>query len=111
MLITRLFALMILNSSCNRNLFEEWVERFLIKELKHGQYVVMDKAALYKSKRTEEFINSIGSKVTFLPPYSPDLNSIEKFWDNMKRWIKERVTEFVLLYKIIVSCFNESNAI
>ncbi|WP_407636439.1 transposase [Holospora undulata] len=22
----------------------------------------------------------------FLPPYSCDLNPIEKFWDNMKRW-------------------------
>ncbi|WP_373279903.1 transposase [Holospora elegans] len=22
----------------------------------------------------------------FLPPCSPDLNPIEKFWDNMKRW-------------------------
>ncbi|WP_075260323.1 transposase [Holospora undulata] len=22
----------------------------------------------------------------FLPPYSCDLNPVEKFWDNMKRW-------------------------
>ncbi|WP_244127151.1 transposase [Candidatus Sarmatiella mevalonica] len=27
-----------------------------------------------------------------MPPHSPDLNSIEKFWANMKRWIKNQIT-------------------
>ncbi|WP_080503994.1 transposase [Orientia tsutsugamushi] len=26
----------------------------------------------------------VGYKVIFLPPYSPDLNLIEKFWADMK---------------------------
>ena len=30
------------NGSCNAKLFETWVEKFLIKELKPGQFVVMD---------------------------------------------------------------------
>ncbi|MBP3760742.1 MAG: transposase, partial [Ruminococcus sp.] len=24
----------------------------------------------------------------FLPPYSPELNPIEKLWANLKRWLK-----------------------
>ncbi|WP_162147059.1 transposase [Holospora obtusa] len=27
----------------------------------------------------------------FLPPYSPNLNPIEKFWKNMKRWTRQQI--------------------
>ena len=64
--------------------FNSWVENFLVKELKTGQFVVMDKASFHKSQKTNELIEAAGCKVIFLPSYSPDLNPIEKFWANMK---------------------------
>jgi len=51
----------------------------------------MDNAAFHKSKKTKELIESAGCKLIFLPPYSPELNPIEKFWANMKRWIRNRL--------------------
>ena len=72
-------------------LFNDWLEQFLLKELKPGQFVVMDNAAFHKSKKTKELIESVGCKIIFLPPYSPDLNPIEKFGANMKRWIKNKI--------------------
>jgi transposase len=84
-------APMVFNGSCNTKLFEAWVENFLIKELKSGQFVVMDNAAFHKSQKTKELIESVGCKVIFLPPYSPDLNPIEKFWANMKWWIEHNI--------------------
>ncbi len=104
-------APMVFNGSCNTQLFETWVEQFLIKELKSGQVVIMDNASFHKSQKTKELIESVGCKVIFLPPYSPDLNPIEKFWANMKRWIKDRVTEFGQLYEAIAGFFNAPNAI
>ena len=83
---------MVFNGSCNTQLFEAWVEKFLIKELKPGQFVVMDNASFHKSAKTKELIESVGCRVIFLPPYSPDLNPIEKFWANMKRWIKNKLS-------------------
>ncbi|SPM45563.1 IS630 family transposase [Orientia tsutsugamushi] len=77
-------APMIFNGACNTRLFEAWVQQVLINELKPAQFVVMDNAAFHKSKKTKELIESVGCKVIFLPPYSPDLNPIEKFWANMK---------------------------
>ena len=67
-------APMVFNGSCNTLLFEHWVEKFLIKELIPGQVVIMDNASFHKSQRTKELIESVGCKLIFLPPYSPDLN-------------------------------------
>jgi len=97
---------MVFNGSCNRELFNGWVEHFLIKELKPGQFVVMDNASFHKSQKTKDLIESVGCKLIFLPPYSPDLNPIEKFWANMKRWIKQQIENFGHLFDSIVFFFK-----
>lgn len=99
-------APMVFNGSCNTKLFESWVEQFLIKELQIGQVVIMDNASFHKSPKTIELIESVGCKVIFLPPYSPDLNPIEKFWANMKRWIKDNMSDFTELYDAIQHFFQ-----
>lgn len=83
----------VFNGTCNTVLFESWVEQFLIKELRLGQVVIMDNASFHKSQKIKDLIESVGCKVIFLPPYSPDLNPIEKFWANMKRWIRSKVSD------------------
>jgi transposase len=99
-------APIIFNGSCNTKLFETWVEQFLIKELKPGQVMIMDNASFHKSQKTKELIESVGCRLIFLPPYSPDLNPIEKFWANMKKWIKEKIAQFDALYDALVTFFN-----
>ncbi|GAJ46764.1 hypothetical protein HE1_01103 [Holospora elegans E1] len=78
-------APIVFNGSCDTVLLQVWVE-FLIKELKSGQGVIMDNASFHKSNRSQELIESVKCSIIFLLPYSPDLNPIEKFWANMKRW-------------------------
>lgn len=95
----------VFNGTCNTELFENWIEKFLISELKPGQFVVMDNASFHKSQKTKELIESVGCEVIFLPPYSPDLNPIEKFWANMKRWIKGKIVDFGELYNTICAFF------
>lgn len=96
----------VFNGSCNTELFENWVEQFLIKELKAGQVVIMDNASFHKSQKTKDLIESVGCKIIFLPPYSPDLNPIEKFWANMKRWIKDKIMEIGELYNTLTLFFQ-----
>jgi len=95
----------VFNGSCNTELFENWVEQFLIKELIPGQVVVMDNASFHKSLKTRELIESVGCNLIFLPPYSPDFNPIEKFWANMKRWIKQQIEHCETLYATICRFF------
>jgi transposase len=99
-------APMVFNGFCNTDLFNNWVEHFLIKELQIGQVVVMDNASFHKSQKTKELIESVGCRVIFLPAYSPDLNPIEKFWANMKRWIRQQIESCQDLYKAISTFFN-----
>ena len=69
----------VFNGSCNTQVFENWVEQFLIKELKNNYVVIMDNASFHKSQKTKDLIESVGCKIISLPAYSPDLNPIEKF--------------------------------
>ena len=103
-------APMAFNGSCNTEVFNNWVEKFLIKELKSGQFVVMDNASFHKSQKTKELVESVGCKIIFLPPYSPDYNPIEKFWANMKRWIRNQISQFDELYDAIVDFFKIPNS-
>ncbi len=98
-------APLVFNGSCNTELFENWVEQFLVQELKPGQVVIMDNASFHKSQKTRQLIESVGCRLIFLPPYSPDLNPIEQFWANMKRWIRRKISEFGELYKTICAFF------
>ena len=104
-------APMIFNGSCNTLLFEAWVEEFLIKELKPGQVVIMDNASFHKSEKTRALIESVKCSIIFLPPYSPDLNPIEKFRANMKRWIEYNIINFNALFDAISYFFKMPNSI
>ena len=79
------------------------------QSLKAGQFVMMDNAAFHTSQKTKALIESVGCNVIFLPPYSPDLNPIEKFWANMKRWIRATTHQFNILYDAIVAFFSLPN--
>ena len=99
---------MVFNGSCDTLLFEAWVEKFLIKELKPGQVVTMDNASFHKSKRTKELIESVTCSIIFPPPYSPDFNLIEKFWANMKRSIECNILNFNTLFDAISWFFKNA---
>ena len=99
-------APLVFHGSCNTEFFNKWVEVFLIPELKPGQIVIMDNASFHKSPIAKELIEKAGCKLIFLPPYSPDLNPIEKFWANMKKWIKKQIHKYLELNGAINAFFN-----
>ena len=72
----------------NTELFTTWVKEVLCKELKPGQYVIMDNASFHKSYIVKEFIEAAKCKLLYLPAYSPDMNPIEHVWANLKRLIR-----------------------
>ena len=85
----KFLAPMCFEGTCDTSLFNTWLEKICIPELKPGDVLILDNASFHKSKTTIEMIKKAKCEVLFLPPYSPDLNPIEKYWANMKRKIRE----------------------
>jgi len=73
----------------NTSVFLTWLNEYLLPRVKSNQVIVMDNAAFHKSEKIKELIKSKNCKLLFLPPYSPDLNPIEKYWAFIKRHLKK----------------------
>ena len=54
---------------------------------KNKVHLFCDNARYYKNRLVGEYLKSSKIKLHFLPPYSPNLNPIERLW----KWMKERV--------------------
>ncbi len=57
---------------------DKFVDWILLPNLRSGDILVMDNLSSHKSVATLLKIESKGVEVRFLPPYSPDLNPIER---------------------------------
>jgi len=58
-------------------------------------YVIADNARYYRAQIVSEFLKTSRIRFKFLPPYSPNLNLIERLWKFLKK-------------KVINSCYYES---
>ncbi len=56
--------------------------------LKPGDIVVMDNLGSHKSTAIRQSIKAAGSRLWFLPSYSPDLNPIEQAFSKIKHWMR-----------------------
>jgi len=50
--------------------------------------VVMDNLSAHKAPAVREWIEKAGAELLYLPPYSPDLNPIEKAWAKLKQLLR-----------------------
>ncbi len=90
----KLFALFTVEGACNRNVFETWLETSLLPSLKPGQIVIADNATFNRGGRIQELIEAPGCQLKYLPPYSPDLNKIERCWSWLKSRIRQQLIQF-----------------
>ncbi|OUO94700.1 hypothetical protein B5F39_02195 [Cloacibacillus sp. An23] len=49
---------------------------------------IMDNAAFHRKVHLERIAAAFGHMVIFLPPYSPELNPIEKHWSALKKRLR-----------------------
>ncbi len=68
----------------NGEIFEGYIEQFVVPELRPGDVVVMDNLSAHKRMSIGALIAGAGAELVHLPPYSPDLNPIEMIWSKVK---------------------------
>jgi transposase len=75
--------------------FQRYVEQFLLPTLKRGDFVIMDNPGSHKGEAVRAAIKSVGARLMFSPPYSPDLNLIEQVFSKLKHLFRRAKTRTV----------------
>jgi transposase len=93
---TGLTAPLVLDGPMDGACFLAYVQQFLCPALRPGDIVVMDNLSSHKQQGVVEAIRQVAAEVLYLPPYSPDLNPIEKLFAKLKTLLRqhaERTTQ------------------
>lgn len=92
----QLTAPMVIDGPMDGAMFLAWVEQFLCPTLQPGDTVILDNLSSHKVEGVQQAVAATGAKVLYLPPYSPDLNPIEKLFSKLKSLLRKaapRATE------------------
>ena len=75
----------------DKNLFKLWFKTMFLDEVEENKVIVMDNASFHCKNRLYELCKESNKnlRLIFLPPYSPELNPIEKYWATLKRKVKK----------------------
>ncbi|AKU74014.1 DDE superendonuclease family protein [Francisella tularensis subsp. tularensis] len=91
----------------NTEIFNQWFEEHLCPSLKPKTTIVMDNASFHKSPKLIEIANKFDVQILYLPPYSPDLNPIERVWANFKKIFRKVNNSFEKFCDAISYVFNK----
>ena len=83
-----MIATMTIDCPTDSDVFRVYVECILVPSLRKGDVVVMDNLSAHKAPGIAECIQAAGAELVFLPPYSPDLNPIERCWSKVKEFLR-----------------------
>lgn len=81
-----------IDAPTDHDVFLAFVEQELVGNLRPGDLAVMDNLSAHKHPDVIAAIRAAGADVLFLPPYSPELNPIEKAWAKVKELIRRAST-------------------
>jgi len=88
MSLNGMIAMMTIEEPTDTDIFLAYIEHLLYPVLKPGDVVVMDNLSAHKAPAVREWIEKAGAELLYLPPYSPDLNPIEKAWAKLKQLLR-----------------------
>lgn len=87
----KLSLLLVYDKIRDSKFFEEWFKSMFLNEVEEHKVIVMDNASFNRKNRLYGLCKNANKnlKLVFLPPYSPELNPIEKLWATFKEEIEK----------------------
>ncbi|MCG3156236.1 MAG: hypothetical protein DKINENOH_02859 [bacterium] len=73
-----------IEGSVDGQVFEDYVEHFLSRELTRDDIVMMDNIRFHYNQRILAKLRDLGARVEYLPAYSPDPNPLEECISKIK---------------------------
>ena len=103
----QLTAPLVADGPMDGELFLAYVRQFLCPTLRPGDIVILDNLSSHKVAGVKEAIATAGATLLYLPPYSPDLNPIEKLFAKLKALLRKAAKRSVeALWKEIGDLLN-----
>jgi len=92
----------------NSDLFCGWLESIYAPALPNPKksILLIDNASHHPKDRIYDIAEEYGFTVIFLPKYSPDYNKIEKYWANIKNWLRLHLHEFDIFWDGLIHAFG-----
>lgn len=87
--IQGILAPLIVDGAMNGDLFVAWLEQELFPHMKPGDILVLDNLRVHKVEEVEKTASKAHIELLYLPPYSPDLSSIEPMWSKVKAILRK----------------------
>jgi transposase len=84
-----LVAPMVADGPMDGAMFLAYCKRFLAPALRPGDIFILDNLSSHKVPGVKEVIQATGATLLYLPPYSPDLNPIEKLFSRLKALLRK----------------------
>ena len=90
-----LIAPMVTDGPMDGVMFLAYTREFLVPALRPGDIVILDNLSSHKVRGVREAILAAKATLLYLPPYSPDLNPIEKLFSKLKALLRKAATRTV----------------
>jgi len=81
-------ACMVVDGATDGAVFCEYIAQVLVPSLRAGDIVIADNLPAHRDGAISKMIEAVGAEYWLLPPYSPDLNPIEKMWSKVKQHLR-----------------------
>ncbi len=92
---TGLEAVMTIEGATDSDVFRAYIREVLCPTLRAGDLVIADNLSVHKATGVQEAIAATGARLLYLPPYSPDLNPIEKLFAKLKHHLRNEAKRTV----------------
>lgn len=102
-----LLTVWLVNCTVDTDVFLAWFTHDLWPKVAPGTVIVMDNASFHMHPHIREAAQAHGCILEYLPPYSPDLNPIEKLWAQLKAIRRQMACSIDELFQTFMVSQNE----